>query len=226
VDYRSEIALLSEHIARLAQANELDLPVPSCPEWTLGDLVFHIGSVHATWAKIIEEASPNTHHQHPVDDVTDDLLVVWFKNHTKALLKSMAEAVPEARCWTWWGEPRTVLAVERHQVQEAAIHLWDVQNSLGAAPALDRDIARDGVAEFLLVQREFMTLPTDARISLVANDAPESWFVGAPGAHDVALTGSSSDVVLVLHGRLAMSALDVVGDVGIAHEWLSSFDLS
>ncbi len=226
MEYRSYIARFSDEIATLAEQNDFTLPIPSCPEWTLGDLVFHLGSVHATWTAIIEDASPDERTHHVVDDVADEELVEWFRGHTRGLLAAMVNAEPQARCWTWWGEPRTVRAVERHQVQEAAVHRWDVQNALHAPKPLEADVASDGIAEFLLVEREHMTAPAGARVTLRTIDTDEAWFVGVSGPHDVALSGSSSQLLLVLHGRAPIETLDVEGDVQVAQTWLSSIDLT
>ena len=39
--------------AAVASAPSLDVQVPTCPEWTLFDLVQHLGEVHRSWAATI-----------------------------------------------------------------------------------------------------------------------------------------------------------------------------
>src|ERR1700743_3111324 len=46
--------------AAAMSAPSLELKVPTCPEWTLLDLVQHLGSVHRTWAAAVG-AGPAAH---------------------------------------------------------------------------------------------------------------------------------------------------------------------
>ena len=36
-----------------AAESGLDLPIPSCPGWTMADLVWHLGEVHAFWGQVV-----------------------------------------------------------------------------------------------------------------------------------------------------------------------------
>ena len=48
------IRLESDRFYALAEGADPSRPVPSCPEWTVADLVWHLGEVHWFWATDIE----------------------------------------------------------------------------------------------------------------------------------------------------------------------------
>ncbi|WUW17318.1 maleylpyruvate isomerase N-terminal domain-containing protein [Streptomyces sp. NBC_01465] len=61
----------------------------------------------------------------------------WSAESTAQLLGALREYGPDRDCWTWWGgsqSPRTSGAVARHQVQEATVHTYDAQTTVGAPP--------------------------------------------------------------------------------------------
>ncbi len=80
---------------------------------------------------------------------TDDVLAGWLRQASASLCDALEAAGPTAPCWTWWGEPATAGAVARHQVQEIAVHTWDAEAVAASPDPLRRDVADDGVAEFL-----------------------------------------------------------------------------
>jgi hypothetical protein len=50
-----------------AAAGNLDTPVPSCPGWTVADLVAHTGAVHRIWAYHIRERRQEPTSRFPLD---------------------------------------------------------------------------------------------------------------------------------------------------------------
>lgn len=143
----------------VASASGLESPVPTCPEWTLFELVQHLGEVHRFWAAVVDAGPADAP---PAESAPADLetaprepeaLLAWSADSTRLLLDALREAGPDRGCWTWWGEsqsPQSSGAVARHQVQEAMVHTYDAQIAVGAAPEpLPDDAALDGVDEFL-----------------------------------------------------------------------------
>ena len=47
-----------------------------------------------------------------------------------------ARAARITPAWVWWRDDRTVGAIARHQVQEAAVHRWDAQSAVGTPEPL------------------------------------------------------------------------------------------
>lgn len=144
--------------AAVASAASLAAQVPTCPEWTLLDLVQHLGTSHGRWAATVavgpadappaETASPGG----PAAPWEREALLAWSAESTEQLLSALWESGPDRGCWTWWGgsqSPQTCGAVARHQLQHVAVHTYDAQIAVGAAQPLPDEPALDGVDEFL-----------------------------------------------------------------------------
>jgi uncharacterized protein (TIGR03083 family) len=144
--------------AAVMSAPGLELQVPTCPEWTLLDLVQHLGEVHRFWAAVVNAgpavASPAESASEGVEAAPREreALLAWSAASTQQLLGVLREAGPDRGCWTWWGaseSPQTSGAVARHQLQEVTVHTYDAQIILGAPQPLPGEAALDGVDEFL-----------------------------------------------------------------------------
>ncbi len=144
--------------AAVMSAPGLELQVPTCPEWTLLELVQHLGEVHRFWAAAVNAgpaAAP------PAESASGggqaapgerEALLAWSAASTRQLLDALREAGPDRGCWTWWGasqSPQTSGAVARHQLQDVAVHTYDAQITLGDPQPLPDEAALDGVDEFL-----------------------------------------------------------------------------
>jgi uncharacterized protein (TIGR03083 family) len=223
---------------RSALAGALDERVPGCPDWTGRDLLAHVGEVQRFWAQAVLDGRPDgppgdgdVSERKPTGDLLD-----WSERSTGALLDALKDAGPDRPVWAWWG-PSTSGRVARHQVQEAGVHAWDAEDTVGRAGRLEpADLAADGVAEFLTVE-----VPTNGgwphapvTVGIAATDAPGGgWRVvlgpgggrleAGPAAGDAVLGGSSSDLVLALYGRRPVESLAVTGDVEVARQFLGWF---
>jgi uncharacterized protein (TIGR03083 family) len=216
--------------------------VPGCPEWTVADLVAHLGVVQLFWAADVA-AGPAS--DPPAEDAVGDAepgddLLGWSADATARLLAALTDAGPDRMCWTWWEEaavaPNTAAAVARHQVQEAAVHAFDAQQAGGRAAPLPVPVAADGVGEFLTVE-----LPTngpwpyDPGTVVLETGTGGTWLVslglegvhvlegGAHGhAHRAAtVTADPSDVVLSFYRRDIGHPLTVDGDPDLVPQLLA-----
>ncbi|MGW2997663.1 maleylpyruvate isomerase family mycothiol-dependent enzyme, partial [Streptomyces sp. NPDC001193] len=145
--------------AVVAAAPDLDAQVPTCPGWTLFDLVKHLGGGDRFWAAIVSAGSADAP---PAEAVAAraalevpqerEALLAWLDASTQLLLDALREAGPESGCWTWWPasqSPQTAGGTARHRVQETAVHTYDARLAGGAAQPLPVEVALDGVEEFL-----------------------------------------------------------------------------
>ncbi|MGW3741262.1 maleylpyruvate isomerase family mycothiol-dependent enzyme [Streptomyces sp. NPDC005146] len=144
--------------AAVASAPSLEVQVPTCPEWTLFDLVQHLGERRRFWAATVAAgpaaASPakSASEGAPAAPREREALLAWLAASTQELLDALRESGPDRGCWTWWGtsqSPQTCGAVARHQLQEIAVHTHDAQVTVGAPQPLPDEAALDGVEEFL-----------------------------------------------------------------------------
>ncbi|MGA5300563.1 maleylpyruvate isomerase family mycothiol-dependent enzyme [Nucisporomicrobium flavum] len=224
-----------------AAATDLATRVPGCPDWSLRDLVAHLGEVHRFWAATVaagpSDAPPSAE---AIGDRTPrgDLLT-WSAESTRLLLDALRAADPDEGCWAWWGDsdaPMTVRAVARHQVQEAAVHAYDAQEAVGRAEPIPAAVAVDAVPEFLQVSLGSLGAwpHRPARIALSAVEGP-TWLLDltpkgatadpAPSGDPVAtIRASASDLLLVLFKRVGVEAVTVTGDPSAVDELLSWID--
>ncbi|MFE4775324.1 maleylpyruvate isomerase family mycothiol-dependent enzyme [Streptomyces sp. NPDC056713] len=225
------LALVQDRSAALrssvAGSPNLDVRVPSCPDWSLRDLVEHLTDVQRFWAAaVVAGPSEKPATVAPVDDTLSVDLLARSAAATQELIAALRGAGPAADCWTWWGNsdvPTTSGAVARHQVQEAAVHTFDAQLATGTPQPVPAVVALDGIAEFIGISHGTAgPWPHEpARIGLHAAEG-ESWLVDVTksGAHlidgqhetNADLHGSASNLLLALHGRLPLDNLRSEGD--------------
>jgi uncharacterized protein (TIGR03083 family) len=223
---RATIIDASENIVSLITDESRGVAVPSCPQWSLEELAWHLGVVQRFWAVNLLARDTAA----PVETIDDDIanesatFVAWCRDSTAQLITALDTLAPDSPCWTWWGEPASAGAVARHQVQEAVVHAWDAANALGNVAALPRDAALDGVPEFLHVHRSALVVPDTKAITFHASDAHTSWTLGA--GETTTVSARASDLVLYLHGRRPLDGLTVVGDPTVVLTALAGVDLT
>jgi len=241
-DYALHVEQMVDRSAALRDAvrGHLDAVVPGCPGWTGRHLVLHLGKVQRFWAAIVRAGAADGPPDVTVEPPDDDPLE-WATAGTETLRAALGAVDPDGAAWTWWGEPRRAHAIARHQVHEAAIHAFDAQEAAGRPEPVPREVARDGIDEFLaIVERCADPWPhPPAVVSVVADDGsagiPPAWVVtlrpdgarvarGTPGG-EATLRGGASDVVLALYRRRGLDTLRVEGDADVAARFVAWPDL-
>ncbi|GIF07237.1 maleylpyruvate isomerase family mycothiol-dependent enzyme [Actinoplanes siamensis] len=237
------VTLVEERSAALraaaSAAPDLGARVPGCPDWSLRDLVAHLGEVHRFWALTVTEADPSgpPPRQRLGSTLPQSDLLEWLAESTRMLGAALRAAGPEAPCWSWWSPevaPRTAHAVARHQVQEAAVHAYDAWEALGKPEPLPAAVAVDGVSEFLSTCLSSLGAwpHRPARVRYQAIEGPV-WTVdlspagvtpdpAAGGEPVTRVHGTASDLVLLLYRRIPLDAVRIDGDREVAaqlREW-------
>jgi len=223
------IAEDSRRLSEVVADSDLELRVPSCPEWSVRDLAHHIGAVQWYWGTNVRAANADERAGGEPTPVPGDRdLLAWLGWCAFGLLDALRQAGPDAPCWTWWGEPRTAAAVGRHQAQEVAVHCWDAELAAGSAGSLRSELAGDGVPEFIQIMVGADVAALSGTVTLTATDTGASWQVGQ-GADSSAtrvaeLRATASDLVLMLYRRLPVPDAAVVGDPMLVAAFLSLAD--
>jgi uncharacterized protein (TIGR03083 family) len=222
--------------AAIAAAPSLDLPVPTCPGWTLSDLVQHIGEGRRRWAATVA-AGPDATSRTPaqgdaVAPQESEAVSAWLAASTELLLAALREAGPDQGCFTGWGNtqtPHTAGGVARHQVQEIAVHTYDAQLAVGEPAPLPVELALDGVEETLFITcfttsawphkpTAFDFHTTEGRSWRLTADGDGARTTRLPAAGEdpdaagVSLRGTASDLVLYLYDRIPANSLRLDGD--------------
>jgi uncharacterized protein (TIGR03083 family) len=215
--------------------------VPCCPDWTVADLVWHLGEVHWFWAKVIEErlsdpqqiraSKPDRPHKY-LDAVT------WGRSQLDGLIRVLESTADDVAVWTWAMDEslHNVGFIRRHQIQEAAVHRWDIQSAASdrEPDSIDAEAASDAIDEFLTVSLPFginASKPLSGTVHLHCTDVPGEWFVERDGrldrAHakgDVAVRGTASDLLLALYDRIPIESLDLIGTASVARHLVEHID--
>lgn len=141
---------LASDYARLRDAavsGGLGAPVPTCPGWTMADLVQHVGEVYLHKTTAMRQGEwPDPW---PPDLSGEDPLALLDRSYNE-LTAEFATRPPSAATPTWYEPEQTVAFWIRRMAQETVIHRIDAELAAGlrVSPVPD-DIALDGVDEVL-----------------------------------------------------------------------------
>ncbi|MFO1537507.1 MAG: maleylpyruvate isomerase family mycothiol-dependent enzyme [Actinomycetota bacterium] len=217
-----------------ARAAGWSAPVPSCPGWTVADLLGHVGQVQRWQADLIARRVQAPEFAVPEAPTDPAVLVDWVAEATADLLAVLDATDPDVTLWTFTG-PGPAAFWFRRQAHETALHRVDAELAAGIAPEVDAELARDGIDEFLdLVvgglQRDRVAGAGET-IHLHRTDGAGEWLVrrDPDGARvtrehakgDVAARGSASDLLLAVRGRTGPDRLEVFGDAVVLERFVA-----
>jgi uncharacterized protein (TIGR03083 family) len=229
-EYLDALARGSDSLADAAVAAGLGAPVPTCPGWTVADLLGHLVGGD-TWARtIVEQAKDGRTERvdrgHAPDGLEGDALVQAFRDGERALHDALASADPATPAWTFSKADRTVTFWLRRRAHETTVHRFDAEIAAGTPTPVDAALAVDGIDEyfdfFLPRQAEHLAELGDATVHLHCTDTDGEWLIRRRDGEvevtrehakgDVAARGSASDLLLFIWGRVPADRLDVFGD--------------
>jgi uncharacterized protein (TIGR03083 family) len=154
--YCEEIAAQAQELEVLvASGADLSATVPTCPDWTLEQLVRHVGSA-LRWAELMVRtravemipgdrvpgaAGPEARGDAPA-------LAAWMAESGERLARTLREAGPDAEVWGWAGT-RTAGFWARRMTHELAVHRADAVLAAGLPYRVAPEIAADALDEWL-----------------------------------------------------------------------------
>jgi uncharacterized protein (TIGR03083 family) len=216
------LAALRDAVSAFArQANDagLDVPVPTCPDWTVRRLIGHQGMVHR-WAaanlrgKTIEIDTTERAGRRapsPID---------WLRDGAIDLVAAITEAADDVRTVVFLnGAPQPRAFWARRQCHETTIHAVDALSAaLGHYPRasetwIDAVVAVDGIDELLsgFMTRNKSRLRSDEplAIAVLAEESPTGWLVEVSQAPAVVTVAARDEVADRGDVRLEGSAVAV-----------------
>lgn len=235
-------ALIAENaaFADLLSGADLSLPVPTCPEWTLEQLMRHVGRGDRWCAQIVAEKSADAIDPRSVvgGKPPQGAEIEWLHDGPRALLDAVAGSGAQTMVWTFLG-PRPAQWWVRRRLHETAVHRADAAIALGHDFTIDPAIAADGITEYLerVVIRAADALGAGQSLHLHATDpglgdAGEWTLIGGPdgavlehghGKATAALRGPARDLLLavVRRGSAEDLGVEVFGDQAVWDTWLA-----
>jgi uncharacterized protein (TIGR03083 family) len=149
VDNERFLSCLAADKHRLAAvaAGDLTAPVPSCPEWTVTDLVEHVAMVYLHKTEVMRR---NAFPQPWPPEMPDEPPLVRLDRAYAALVDEFAARDTGATVPTWYDPEQTVGFWIRRMAQETVIHRVDAELALKEPiNVVPDDLALDGVDEVL-----------------------------------------------------------------------------
>jgi uncharacterized protein (TIGR03083 family) len=225
------LTCLATDYARLRSVatHDLDAAVPSCPGWTVTDLVRHVGHVYLHKVECMrQQAFPDPW---PPDLEGEESIALLDRAYA-ALRAEFAERAPTDPAATFIDHDQTVGFWIRRMAQETVIHRVDAELALGQpiAPIPD-DLGADGIDEILTLfvgyasrkwPEEFEPALKDAAGRTVAVTAgSQSWLITATTAA-IDVVGPEAQAVDGSTASAAAGSADttVSGEPGAVLRWL------
>jgi uncharacterized protein (TIGR03083 family) len=121
--------------------------VPTCPEWTVEDLVRHVGEVYLHKTECMrQQRSPRPW---PPDLSGEDPLDLLDRTYA-GLIGEFDARPPASSAFTWYEPEQTVGFWIRRMAQATVMHRVDTELALaGAVSQIPEDLAVDGIDEVL-----------------------------------------------------------------------------
>ncbi|MGZ4153283.1 MAG: maleylpyruvate isomerase family mycothiol-dependent enzyme [Actinomycetota bacterium] len=200
-------------------------PVPSCPGWTVDDLVRHVAEVYEH--KIACTLLGNAPDPWPPEWPADRDPIEWFGDAYGRLLEMFDRSEPTTPSATWWPPDQTVGFWARRMAHETAVHRVDAELAANVPTPVDPELATDGIDEILriMLAGDWSEDADDAATGqrIVVATGARRWDVvlsrdavtidDEPGEADARLDGVPSDVDLWLWGRVPDDGVSRTGDL-------------
>lgn len=146
------VAVIESESARFAEciaAGDPTAQVPSCPDWDLAELAWHLTEVQHHWASIAEGLLTDTADVPDLARPSHADVHRLFLETSHRLTTALRNRDADDRCWSWHDEGWNIGWVRRRQAHEALIHRVDAELAIGERTAVDEAVAADGVDELM-----------------------------------------------------------------------------
>jgi uncharacterized protein (TIGR03083 family) len=205
---------LTDDFARLREvaAKDLSPAVPSCPGWTVTDLVRHVAEVYLHKVETMRQQKlPDS--WPPIELIHEEPLGLLDRGYAD-LTQEFADRTPEMPSPTWYGPDQTVGFWIRRMAQETVIHRIDAELAQGETVApIPEDLAIDGIDEVLVIflgygsEAWLEEFESDLRAAdprpLLITAGGFAWVLTATPTGVRVAPGGSSDAAATVHGEPA-----------------------
>jgi uncharacterized protein (TIGR03083 family) len=239
-DWLEAVRTNSALLAAAARTAGPGAAVPTCPGWTVADLLTHISRVHRWVTEIVQTKAQERVGRSGIPQAgPGDDPVEWFEVGAAGVTSALQGIDPETPVWTWASrDPAPARFWARRMAHETAIHRADAESAAGDRHAVEpAEMAADGIDELLELLAAVQMGPDDRLAGFSASyhfhttDVPGEWIIEIGGGSDrvtvrrehakadVAVRGPASDLELFLYNRRGTDGLDVFGDPALVAAW-------
>lgn len=186
--YLSCLARESRRFAEVLTGVDPSVPVPTCPDWSAADLVWHLAEVQWFWGSIAgrrvtdADAIDALEADKPPRPAAYHDLLALSDSARERLSAAVADGPDDTPLWSWAAE-QTLRFTRRRQAHEALIHRVDAELSAGLpVESLDPALAADGIDEVLTIMWAELPAwgsfdPAEEVIRIETTDTGHSWTV-------------------------------------------------
>jgi len=247
VDHRTAVAAETARFVAAVQDADPAAAVPSCPGWTLADLIRHTGSVHRWFSVLLRariQEPPRTREVDLMLPEQEDGYAGWLAESATVAEGVFAATDPNLPMWAWGADQHARFWVRR-MLFETLLHRMDAELALGRRPVVDRALAVDGIDEFLVnlpfagffAPKVANLRGPDRTILFRTTDGDDAWRVllrpdgfgldtalTAASTADATVRGSAADLLLLVYGRLTCEgdAFAREGDEQLLADWFAN----
>lgn len=182
LDYVEEFAAAAGWFADHVSQTSPRRHVPTCPGWSVLDLVTHVGNIYAWAATVVETGrAAGTMDDRP-SSARSARVSDWYLGKAEDLYTVLRDTPTHRACWNFAFGSGTVAFWKRRQLHETLIHGIDLAIAGDFDEHLPAELAADGVDEALTVFLHRMHSRGHAAdltepISIIASDAGLAWLV-------------------------------------------------
>jgi len=223
--YAAELEAETARLAAAAAQRPTDGKIETCPEWTVRDLVTHVGTGHRLAAGIIEERRDHPAEYHLVHAPDEpDAWPAWRTGGARRLNAAVDDLGFDGTVWTWQPKFQTAGFWQRRMLHDLIVHRFDADPTGDLAP----DLAADGIADLLLALGYFPRFSGDGESLLfTATDTGQSWQVTLTTngltwhtkaqKSDAEVKAPVRDLLLILNRR--REPTEIEGDQALWRRW-------
>lgn len=237
IDYGAALREQNRLFGTTIRGTDMATPVPTCPGWSLLQLLRHLGRACRWTAQIIRERADGTldpravPNGRPPDDEPGAL--AWLHESAQVLLDAVAASNADAPVWTWNG-PRPAAWWLRRMLHEHTVHRADAAIALNVEYLLAPELGADALSELFgqIAIAGWHPLDTGTSLHLHATDIDADWTL-RPTATGLAWEPSHTEATTALRGPAASlllvttrrhtaeeAGVEVFGDPKVFHTWL------
>ncbi|MEV6336965.1 maleylpyruvate isomerase family mycothiol-dependent enzyme [Nocardia vinacea] len=235
-------ALLGETdlLADLYLSADPKTPIPTCPDWTLANLIAHVGGGNRWAAAMIADRATEFLEFQQVPDVRRprdlDEADRWLRAGARAVIDNIDTVGSDVPVWTPFGSARPAEWWVRRRLHEATVHRADALLALGREVNIAPELGADGLSEFLEIvekgPRFEIPLDEGTSLQLRAVDTDDTWTILRSGdtitwsdsqaPASLTVQGTAVDLFLLLLRRIPADSpsLEASGDVPVLTTWL------
>ena len=178
----------SERFAEVLADTHSDVRVPSCPDWTAGDLLWHLTETQLFWAGILGRDARTEEDVEAVERAKPDrpselpAALELRRGATESLLAELGRLDDAEPRWSWFDPDQTVGFTRRMQTYEATMHRVDAELAAGLpvspiAPDVAAGAVGHGIEAMWGWMADWATYEPKAIAEFVATDTGQTWQV-------------------------------------------------